>query len=150
MSSPANTQTRATMRSRGGRSRGGRATMSSVKRSKDGGYRALEDEVEGCPLSDSALGPGPAAMAVDDAAHGGQADAHARKLALAVQALEGAEQLVGIDHVEAHPVVPDEHPRVSIHHLDADLDPRRGLLGRELERVADEVGQEDARQARIG
>src|SRR2546428_9281155 len=70
--------------------------------------RRLEDEVEGRSFADGAFRPSPAAVAVDDAAHGRQPDANAGKFALAVKPLERAEQLVGVDHVEANAVVPDE------------------------------------------
>src|SRR6266849_349779 len=96
---------------------------------KRGDRRSLlmtsEHEVEGRSLADDALGPGPSTMAVDDSAHGGEADAASRKFALAVQALERAEQLVRVDHVEAHPVVADEHPSATVHDLGPDHDSRR-------------------------
>src|ERR1700687_1336455 len=67
--------------------------------------RCLEDEVEGGSLAYRPFGPGPSAMPVDDPADSGQADACARELALAVEPLEGSEELVSVDHVEADPVV---------------------------------------------
>ena len=45
-------------------------------------------------------------------------------IALAVQALEGAEQPVGVDHVKARAIVPDEDARLAVHDLSADRDPR--------------------------
>src|SRR5688572_25148504 len=55
-----------------------------------------------------ALGPGASAMAGDDAAHVGKADARAFELVLAVQPLENAEELFGVSHVETHAVIAHE------------------------------------------
>src|SRR6185436_15302096 len=72
---------------------------------------AAQGEVERRASALGALGPDAAAVAVDDPLHGGQADAGALELGGGVQALEGGEQLLGVDHVEAGPVVADEeHP----------------------------------------
>jgi hypothetical protein len=43
-------------------------------------------------------------MAEHDAVHGGGPDARARKLVPGVQSLEGAEELVGVRHVEPTPL----------------------------------------------
>src|SRR6202158_4306237 len=88
------------------------------------GRSGSEHDVEGRSLADCALGPGPAAMAVDDAEHCGQADATSREIALAVQPLESAEELVRVDHVEAHPVVAHEHASGAVNDLSPDLDLR--------------------------
>src|SRR5207253_5188959 len=47
----------------------------------------------------------PATVARDDPLHGGETDAAARKLVVAMQALERREQLPGARHVEADAVV---------------------------------------------
>src|SRR5674476_1244706 len=65
-------------------------------------------EAEGGAFLHLALGPHVAAVAADDALHGGQTDTRAFELAGRVQPLEGAEQLVRIGHVEAGAVVAHE------------------------------------------
>ena len=62
-------------------------------------------EVKARAAVDLGLGPDLAAMAAHDAPHRRQADAGAREVAGAVQALEHAEQAVGEAHVEAGAVV---------------------------------------------
>ena len=64
------------------------------------------------PLPGCGLRPDPAAVLVDDALHGGQADAGARELPCVVKSLERAEQLAGVGHVEAHAVVAHEIGRL--------------------------------------
>jgi hypothetical protein len=49
---------------------------------------SVEGEVDGGAAVDDAVGPGPAAMAVDDAPDGGQADAGAGELGGVVEPLE--------------------------------------------------------------
>src|SRR5262245_25608028 len=65
-------------------------------------------EVEGRPGAGQPIGPDPAAVALRDPCDGGEPDAGARELGLGVKALEYAEQLVAIRHVEARTVVADE------------------------------------------
>ena len=88
-------------------------------------------------------------MTVDDSLCHSESDALARKLALAVQALEGAEELVRIDHVEADAVVANEEPVLTCDPLGADGYHRLRLVARELPRIADEVGQQDAHEPGI-
>src|SRR5229473_1701870 len=109
----------------------------------------LKDEVEGRALPDGPFGPDPPAVPVDDAPGGGEPDPGARKLALAVEALERAKEPVRVDHVEAGAIVLDEDPRLALNNLLADRDPRRALDARELPRVVDQVGEEDPDQALV-
>src|SRR6185295_16573048 len=78
-----------------------------------------------------------AAVALDDPAHVGEADAGALELAGAVQALEHLEQAIGAGHVEADAVVGDVVGDLVAARLapDLDLDPLAVL--RVLERVVD-------------
>src|SRR5207245_2637303 len=85
----------------------------------------LQHEVEGGAFAHRPFRPDPAAVAVHDAPGGGQADAGPWELAGAVQALERAEQPVGIDHVETDPIVLDEDAGFAVDHLAADGDPGR-------------------------
>src|SRR5262245_42575535 len=62
-------------------------------------------EVEGRALFRRGVGPDAAAVAADDALRGGEADAGALELLDGMQALEWAEELVGIRQVEAGTVV---------------------------------------------
>src|SRR5450755_653524 len=65
----------------------------------------VEGEVDGGAAVDGPFGPGPAAVALDDAPDAGQADAGAGELAGAVQPLERLEQLADVGRVEAGPVI---------------------------------------------
>src|SRR5262245_54126872 len=62
------------------------------------GFR--QGEVKRRAVAGAALCPDPAAVAQRDARHRRQTDAGPRELGLGVQALEHAEQLVAIRHVE--------------------------------------------------
>src|SRR5207248_630785 len=64
-------------------------------------------KIKGRAFVDLTLGPGSAAVPVDDAPHIGQADANAIEFLGPVQALEHAKQLAGILHIETGPVVLD-------------------------------------------
>ncbi len=78
-------------------------------------------------------------MALDDAPHAGQADAGALELFHAMQALEYAEQLAGILHVEADAVVPHVDHDLARALFCADLDHRDVTGAAVLHRVVDEV-----------
>ena len=65
------------------------------------GFR--QREVERRAFAQHRFGPDAALVARDDAPHRGQPDAGAREFRLGVQALEGAEQLARVGHVEARP-----------------------------------------------
>jgi hypothetical protein len=54
------------------------------------------------------FGPDLAPVAMDDALYGRETDAGAFELGRAVEPLEGAEELAGVGHVEAGPVVAHE------------------------------------------
>src|SRR5919201_778183 len=88
----------------------------------------LQSKEKGRTVARPGIGPHPPAVAVDDALDDGQA--HPRPLVLlgAVEALEDAEELVGVLHVEPDAVVPDEvhRPRAAVGaapHLDPRLVP---------------------------
>ena len=80
-----------------------------------------------------------AAVPLDDAADGRQADAGALELVVPVQALEHAEQLARIAHVEADAVVADEDVLLAVRVADADLDHRVRPRPRVLHGVVDQV-----------
>src|SRR6266571_2317219 len=86
----------------------GLSSTSSTILLSSNGPSLPESEVDGRPLAGSADGPHPSAVPGHDALDGGQADADSRELVLAVQALERAEQLVRVGHLEPRPVVPDK------------------------------------------
>src|ERR1700749_4447723 len=86
------------------------------------------------------FGPGSPSVARDDASYIGKADAVAGKLGGAMQALEHAEQLAGVLHVEAGAVVSHEElviPRGGAG--EADLDLRQLAVTGVLHRVAEQV-----------
>ncbi|MNO24586.1 hypothetical protein D3C76_144110 [compost metagenome] len=101
-------------------------------------------------LVDLALRPDAAVMALDDAAYACQADPSAFEVFHAVQALEYAEQLVGVGHVEPHAVVADAHLDFALMHLGADFDTRRVTPAGVLDGVADEVLQRQVDERRVG
>src|SRR5438552_17943573 len=70
--------------------------------------RLPEIEIEGRAMPGLGVHPDLSVVPVEDALHDRQADAGAGEFALVMQALEGAEQAVGIVHVEADAVVGDE------------------------------------------
>ena len=104
-----------------------------------------ESEVEGGAAVDGRLGPNPAAVPVDDALDGGQADAGAGVLRRGVQPLEGREQHVGVGHVEAGAVIAyEEDRRLAVLAAELEVGPRPA--GRELPGVAEQVVEQAAQQ----
>ncbi len=80
-------------------------------------------KVKSRPVVRRAFRPGSAPVALNDALDVGQTDARALKLSLAVQALEDAEQLVGILRIKAGSVVANEdHILALAHGSGADFD----------------------------
>src|SRR5262245_9937420 len=73
-----------------------------------GDLLAGKAEAEGGAAAGLALGAHRAAVALHDALHDGEAHAVALELGFAVQALEHAEELAGMAHVEAGAVVAHE------------------------------------------
>src|SRR5207249_5349658 len=93
-----------------------------------------------------AFGPDPATVLVDDALHGGQAQAVPGKLVCAMQAMEHAEEFVPVAHVEADAVVAHEIDNAFLGLTRAD-DDEGGLASRaELERVVQQVGPDLAQK----
>src|SRR5579863_6766954 len=69
--------------------------------------KCSEREVKSRSFIHFAFGPHPASVLLNDASHGGQANAGAFKVFRTMQALEDSEQFVHILHVEADAIVPD-------------------------------------------
>src|ERR1017187_317797 len=109
----------------------------------------LEGEPEGGPLALRSLRPDAAAVPVDDPLNGCKPDTGAGKLGSGVEALERAEELVGIGHVEADTVVPNEIDRHSVQPLDPEIHACLGPLRREFEGVAEEVLQDESHELRV-
>src|SRR3984957_14941335 len=118
----------------------------------------MEGEVDGGAGADGAFGPGPAAVAVDDALDAGQAGAgagagggaEAGVLAGRVEPLEGLEQLVGVGGIEAGPVVAYVAAEGGV--IDGsggELDGGVLAASGELPRVLEQVRQHDPDQGRI-
>src|ERR1043166_7755272 len=85
-------------------------------------------EIERRSFIEPALGPDPAAVALDHAPHRGEPDADTLEFVPSVQALEYVEQLSPVTHVEAHAVVAHENHRLPVvRGLRSDLDLRLGL-----------------------
>src|SRR5438270_7455611 len=62
-------------------------------------------EIEDRPLPRLRLRPDSSHMLLDDAAHGGQADAGALEIGFSMQTLKRGKQLVRVAHIEAHAVI---------------------------------------------
>src|ERR1017187_9921247 len=92
------------------------------------------------------FGPDAPAVAVNDALHGGQADAGAWKFGRPVQALKGSEQRTSVCHIEAGAVVAHIKRGLAFGLRPTDFNPRFGLFARELGGVAQQVGQGDFQQ----
>src|ERR1041385_2841704 len=102
---------------------------------------SLESEEESRAAVDLAGRPDLAAVPVDDALDGGQANPGAFELSVAVKPLEGAEKFFGVLHVEARAVVLHEEDALAVLVDGAELDLAVGPLRREFPGVADEVAQ---------
>src|SRR5258705_1696198 len=109
-----------------------------------------QGEVEARALLRPRLGPYPAAVAQDHALHDREADAGSGDLILGMQALEHAEELRGVAHVEADAVVAHPVDVLGALRLAADLDPSRIALAAVLEGVADEVQPHLLQQRVVG
>ena len=89
-------------------------------------------------------------MAVDNTLHGGQPHSSTLKLVCAVQPLEHAKKFVFVPHIKAYTVVFDEIDALAVFLFAADLDDRRLALARELERIGEQVGEDDLEQGWVG
>ncbi len=116
------------------------------------GSRGRTKEKRG-PGTRRAFSPDTPAVPLQDAFHDRQADAGAGELVMGMQALEDAEQLVDVFHVETGAVVPDAiHEflgRGSVGEMAADLDPGVAACRRELPRIRQQVGHDLLEQSRI-
>src|SRR5262249_60631226 len=104
-----------------------RAFMFLAFRQREIKRHAFVDRTLGAPL---------AAMPMDDALNGREADSRAFELFREVQALEHAEQLVDMLHVESGAVVPHEYLHLAdvVAHA-ADLDYSRAAVASEFDGV---------------
>src|SRR3989449_10318291 len=110
---------------------------------------ASPGEVERRPAVHRSLRPDTAAMPVHDALHRGEPHARALELRGRVEALERAEQLVGVRHVEPRAVVPDEAGALPVALVYAELDARAGVLPGVLPRVTEEVLEHPPQQVLV-
>src|SRR6266513_2331871 len=101
-------------------------------------------EVERRTLFDGAFGPDPAAMPVDDAAHGGEPNPGAFEFRRRMEPLKHAEQLVGVAHVEAGAIVLDHEHATAVFLLRRELHARLRLLAGVFPAVAQEIVEDDA------
>jgi hypothetical protein len=89
-------------------------------------------------------------MAVDNALHDGQPYAGSLVLLSPVQPLEHAEQLVGVLHVEAGAIIFDVVSVLAVELFPANFDLRRVTLAGELERIAQQVGEDLPQERGVG
>src|SRR5579859_4226267 len=113
------------------------------------GMSGFQREEKRSALARGGFHPDAAAVFLDDARNGGQADAGAFKFLGAMQPLEHAEEFAGIFHIEAHAVVADKDDRVAVGFDLADFDlgalARPGVFGG----VRKEIGKDHLEQTGI-
>ena len=85
-------------------------------------------------------------MTPDHPLNRGEADSRSLELVGRVQTLESTEQLVGITHVEAHPVVSDTKGAVRPVFRDTERDVAHFLLGRVFPGVIQKIFQGNPQQ----
>src|SRR5207249_3230183 len=88
-----------------------------------------EREVERRAVIDLAFGTDLTVVSPHDTLDRGQTDPGTLELAWRVEALERAKELIGVGHVEARSVVPDEVGRLALAFLPAEGDLRLLALG---------------------
>src|SRR5665213_1705976 len=99
-------------------------------------------------MIDDAVGRDIPVVAADNAADGGETDAGPLEVLVAVQAVEGVEELAGVEHVEARAVV--AHEPSFLFRVPAEVDDADGLLRAELDGVAEEVFEGDLGEFGVG
>src|SRR5690348_8640243 len=87
-------------------------------------------------------------MPVNDASDGSKTDAGPFEILVAMQAVKGAEEPVGIKHVKAGSIVADEP--CLLFGIPAEIDDRGGQLRRELHSVVEQVLESNLNQIGIG
>ena len=95
------------------------------------------------------LRPNAAVVLANDALHGRQADSGPFELLSPMKALEDAEKLVGVLHVEADTVVANVDNRLPVGDDLADLYHRFFARSRELHGIRQQIREHDVHQARI-
>jgi len=99
-------------------------------------------EIEGRSLVNLAFGPDPAAVAVDDALDNGESHPGSLEVLMAVEALEDAEHLVVVLHVEPGAVVPHRIDALRILQMAFHFDQRLRALSGELDGIGKEVDED--------
>src|SRR5712692_9677567 len=95
-------------------------------------------------MLDGGFCPYPAAVPVNDALHRCQPDARAFKFVVAVKALKWPEQVRRVFHVEARAVVAHKVHLLIIRSPESSkLDQGRGMVGRKLPGIADQIVKRD-------
>src|ERR1035441_7106715 len=102
-----------------------------------------EREVKNCALPWLTIRPDPAAVEVDNALHGGQTNARARKLSSLVQASKRSEERARVRHVKTHSVVAHKKHGIAVLLASANLNVRFGAGTGELHCVVQQVCQRD-------
>src|SRR4051794_15882627 len=120
-----------------------------VRRARGGAGVGGKGEAERAALARLALCPDPTAVLLDDPVAHGEPDPRAGVGALAVQAVEGLEDLLGLVGLHADPVVGHREPPRALDLAGADL--HLGVLAvRELDGVRDQVLEHLAEVAVVG
>ena len=108
-----------------------------------------EREVENSAFACFAFGAHLAAVAMDDALDGRQADTGSFELLGSVQALEHAEKLSGITHIETRTIIDDTIDCPAFDSLAIDQDMSGAATARIFDRVIDQIEKGLAQQGGI-
>ena len=113
--------------------------------------RGLEakGEIESGAVPGFGVGPGAAAMAVNDAADVGEANAGAFELVFSMEALKDTEELVGISHVKSDSVVGDRKNEFGLGGLGSDFNNGGLPAGAVFDRVGDKIDPHEAKHGGI-
>ena len=100
-------------------------------------------------LSRLTLCPDTPVMALDDASHRHQPDPGPLELLARVETRKGAKQPIGLRHVEADAVVPDEKDGLVVDRFASHLDARLLLVGSVFPGIGKQVRHGDVQEPRI-
>src|SRR5260370_39812303 len=88
-------------------------------------------------------------MTVDDTLDSRQSDSGSREFGHRMQALEGAEKLLGVGRVKSRPVITDEVGRGAVAMNLGELDTSGGAFRTKFPGIAQQVFENDPQQMRI-
>jgi len=106
-------------------------------------------KIEGGALVGLALGPNRAAMPMNDALDGGQANPSAGKLVLTVKPLKCAKQPLNVGHIKARPIIAHKERPLAVCPRSPKLNLGQLAPTREFPGIIEQIGQHYAQQLAI-